>query len=69
MEYRCGFANCASVHCGRKVVSDDGVGCGEWIGVGAYFFVFLYKQAKVPYFLFPWKSSFLRIYEEYRMNE
>ena len=58
------------------MVSDDGVGCGGLMGVGcgglmgvgAEFFV-LYKQAKVPYFLFPRKSYFFRIYEEYRMNE
>ena len=48
------------------MVSDDGVGCGGWMGVGAEFFD---KQAKVPYFLFPRKSSFLGIFEEYRMNE
>ena len=40
---------------------------GGWCWIFCFFNI--YKQAKVPYFLFPRKSSFLRIYEEYRMNE
>ena len=55
----------------RKMVFDNGVGGGGWMGVGDEFYVFFIYINRQRYriFLFPRKSSFLRIFEEYRMNE
>ena len=51
----------------RKMVFDNGVGGGGWMGVGDEFYVFFIYINRQRYriFLFPRKSSFLRIYEEY----